>query len=151
MNQETVQATPKGEDYRWIQCNGCGGAVGIPTDWTDNTVECPRCRLPVHVRGRVVYRPPAQARSATGPQNRQPSLELIRKADSAMVYGIVSVLLGWTIIVPVSGVLTFNEASDMAKKEQVLVPGKATVGLVLSLLFGVSQGLVLISRFFFVR
>lgn len=138
------------EACQWIKCRGCGGEVGIPAGWPENEVECPECGLTVQIKGKVLYRPPsAPPAPLTAPvlAPRGPSLELIRKADMPMICGILSVVLGWTFIVPIFGICGYSDTFSMAKKEQVPVPGKATVGLVLCLLFGAAQGLAVISRF----
>jgi hypothetical protein len=143
--------------YRWIRCGGCHGEIGIPPDWKERSVECPKCETWVQVKanGQVVYRPPgeaAQRPSHSGPSTApaaapgSPSLDLIRQADKAMISGILSIILGWTFIVPFFGVCMYYETAKLAKEESVLVPGKATVGLVLSLLFGIAQGIVLIAK-----
>ena len=143
----------QGEDCRWIRCRGCGGEVGIPSSWTDSNVACPQCGQVVQAKGGILYRPavqtvpPPQRRQALAPTAKGPSLELLQACDKVMVCGILSVVLGWTIIVPLLGICGYSVISEQAKKEQVLVPGKATLGLVLSLLFGAVQGLALIAHF----
>jgi hypothetical protein len=104
------------EDYLWISCRGCGGEVGVPSNWDDPGVACPSCGLTVQVHGRVLYRPPVSGSPMT-PSARQPptttvlprppqpgpGLELCGAADWAMAWGILSVLLGWTVMVPLLG------------------------------------------------
>lgn len=147
------------EDYLWIKCRGCGGEVGVPSDWEGPGVECPSCGLTVQVQGRVLYRPPASsppnvAAAAQPPTRTQPltsfpkspSLELGRQSDWTMVWGIVSVVLGWTVLVPILGLLCYAEASATARKDGVPVPRKAIVGLILTLLFGGVQTMALIAH-----
>ena len=159
MSQEAVvhgvPSTPKDhpEDYRWIVCRGCKGEVGIPSDWTADTIDCPECGMAVRVRGCLLYRPPIQGEPRPLPKpvavvaRPTPSLELSRKAIGSMVCGILSVGLGWTVLVPLIGLFCYLSASDTAKEERVLVPWQGTVGLVLSLLFGGVQGLAMIIHF----
>lgn len=105
------------EEYLWIKCRGCGGEVGVPSDWDEPGVQCPDCELTVQVHGRVLYRPPASGRPTTLSARQPPittvlpnaplpnlSLELSGAADWAMAWGILSVLLGWTVIVPLLGI-----------------------------------------------
>jgi hypothetical protein len=141
------------EDYRWIRCKGCKGEVGIPSDWSQDTVDCPQCGMAVQVRGGVLYRPPIQAdpppvqQPVTAVAHPTPSLKLSGRAISSMVWGLLSVGLGWTVIVPFIGLCCYLFASETAKEERVLVPWQGTLGLALSLLFGAAQGLVVIIHF----
>lgn len=152
---ETANGSPsapkvQAEDYQWIKCKGCGGEVGIPQEWSENRVECPQCEVAIQVKGRVLYRPcngqsvNNSTTSTVVAQARTPSLDLIRKSDKVMICGILSIVLGWTVLVPLFGICEYGDVSKMAKKEQVLIPGKAIAGLVLALLFGVVQALPLI-------
>jgi len=84
---------------------------------------------------------------------KSPSIELQRKADTAMIYGILCVFFGWTILIPILSLLGFfckedlffgDGVSALAKKEGVPVPTKATLGLILTLVFGGMQSLALI-------
>lgn len=147
------------EEYLWIKCRGCGGEVGVPSDWDGPGVQCPSCGLTVQVHGKVLYRPPASspqnvAPAAESPTRTQPavsvpkspSLELGRKSDGAMVCGILSVVLGWTVLVPFVGIAFYSDASVMAEKERIPVPRKAVVGLILSLLFGTIQTIAMIAH-----
>jgi hypothetical protein len=137
------------EDHRWFTCRGCQGAVGVPLDWRDNTVECPECNASVQVNCKVLYRPPAAAPSTTavGPAiQKSASHELSSKSQSALVLGIASIVLGWTFVVPLIGMCYYWEAASHAEKEKIPVPGKATVGIALSLVFGVIQGLSVLAH-----
>jgi hypothetical protein len=49
-------------DYRWIDCQGCNGEIGVPFDRTEGIVNCPSCGAGVEVRGKLLFRPkPTQA------------------------------------------------------------------------------------------
>jgi hypothetical protein len=74
-------------------------------------------------------------------------LDLIRNADRVFIGGIFCIVLGWTGLVPLYTWCEFSEASKLAKKEGVEVPGKATWGLILSLPFGIVQVLALVAKF----
>src|SRR5450755_1656501 len=126
------------EEYLWIKCGGCDGEVGVPSDRDDAGVECPSCGLAVQVHGRVLYRPPASPAQGVAPTAeppictqlpisllKSPSLQLGRKSDAAMIWGIMSVVLGWTAIVPIFGLAYYCDASTMAEKEGMPVPRKA--------------------------
>lgn len=142
------------ESHRWVKCKGCGGEIGIPANWEDETVECPECREQVRVHGKVLYRKPADQKApepafvqVVAPSiKKTPSLELEKEADSALTFGILSIFLGWTFIVPFIGLCQYLGASSMADKEKVRVPTKATTGLILSIVFGACQGLAVISH-----
>ena len=159
MNQEASvsngapsASTDHCEDYQWIRCKGCKGEVGIPSDWPADTVECPQCgmavQLWIHLHGKVLYRP-AQGdapqvqseETATAPAFSSPSADLCHQAELVLMWGILSVVLGWTFIVPLTGLRVYNEAFATARKERVPVPWKATLGLGLALLFGAAQSL----------
>ena len=81
-----------------------------------------------------------------GNQPAKASVALLRSADTAFNWGIASIVLGWTIIVPFIGFFQYIDVSKAAKKENTLVPGKATIGLALSLLFGVTQVAAVIAK-----
>jgi DNA-directed RNA polymerase subunit RPC12/RpoP len=148
------------DDYIWIKCRGCGGEIGVPSDWNDPGAECPSCGLIIQVHGRVLYRPPTSGsvNSALGPQSatqnpfaipvpKSPSLELGRQSDWTMIWGILSVVLGWTVMVPLIGLCPYYEASTLARKEGIPIPRRAIVGLILSLLFGTVQTIAMIAHF----
>jgi hypothetical protein len=151
---EPNAANSQSEDYRWIKCLGCAGNVGIPLDWKENTVECPHCGLSIQGRTRFLYRPaPDQApaissapASAVASSQKVPSLDLANKSQTTMLWGIASIVLGWTIVVPVLTLCLYCDTSTIAEKERLQVPGKATFGLVLALLFGVVQGFAAIAH-----
>jgi hypothetical protein len=102
----------------------------------------------VQLGGKVLYRPaqgdPVPVRKPASPTA---SLELNRQADWVLIFGVLSVVLGWTVLVPFFGLCCYLWAYDTAKSERVLVPSKATIGLLLSLLFGAGQGLAMILHF----
>jgi hypothetical protein len=78
-----------------------------------------------------------------------PSVELQRKSDQAMIFGIVYIFFGWTVLIPIASLLCFfadDGASALAKKEGVPVPARATIGLILTLIFGAMQTLALIIK-----
>ena len=79
---------------------------------------------------------------------KSPSLELGRESDSTLIWGILSVVLGWTVLVPGYAILCYVYASHLAEKERVPVPRKAIVGLILALLFGAMQTIALIAHFY---
>jgi DNA-directed RNA polymerase subunit RPC12/RpoP len=147
------------EDYLWIKCRGCGGEVGVPSEWDEPDVECPSCGLTVQVQGRVLYRPPvsspqnvapaAELPTRTQPPTtfpKSPSLELGGRADWAMTWGILSVALGWTVLVPLLGLHYYLLAANSAQNEGVQLPRKALVGVILSLPFGAVQTIALIAH-----
>lgn len=142
------------ESHRWVKCRGCGGEIGIPTDWKDDTVECPECREQVRVNGKVLYRPAEETQAPQTPLvqviapsiKKTPSLKLEKAADSALTWGIVCIVLGWTIIIPLLSLYQYCEVSSKADKEQLRVPTKARVGLILTLLFGICQGFAVIAH-----
>jgi hypothetical protein len=163
MNQEITtngaSSAPKdqSEDYRWIRCRGCKGEVGIPSDWPHDTVECPQCGMAVqvwiHVHGKVLYRPAQgdapqmQSGETATLLASSPRPELSHQAELVLIWGILSVVLGWTFIVPLTGLCMYNEAFTMARTQRVLVPWKATLGLGLALLFGAAQSLAIVIYF----
>lgn len=145
------------EAVRWIKCRGCGGEVGIPPGWGEPSVDCPECGASVQVHGKVLYRPPSTVQALGAPLpapvqigalsvRKAANLELERAADKTMICGILSVALGWTVLVPLFGLCYHSEASAKAKEEGIPVPTKATVGLLLCLLFGAVQGLAVIAH-----
>jgi len=155
-----------GKDYRWIKCAGCGGEVGVPPDWKENTVQCPHCGSVHYVGSSVLYRPPTPVQQPE--VHRRPvsdssipspapasqpvpkttgSLELAGEAQTTLILGVLSVVLGWTFIFPILGVWAYLGTSYIANEEHVPVPGKATAGLILSLLFGIAQGITVIAHF----
>ncbi|SRR6266478_1557563 len=146
------------KDYSWIKCAGCGGEIGIPSDWKASTVEGPKCGASVQVDRSILYRPPAQVQAPastpssplqpTSSPQRTGSIELGRSADKTMIWGIVCILLGWTIIVPILCLVVYSYTADQARKEQVLIPTRANVGLILALLFGIGQGIALLPYLF---
>src|SRR5260370_41940449 len=89
--QEGMPSVPasQGEAYRWIKCEGCDGRIGIPADWNENTVICPKCESVVPVNGRVLYLPPNMAArhqdTAANPGTGTPSLDLIRKDNRVLI------------------------------------------------------------------
>jgi hypothetical protein len=101
--------------------------------------------MAVQVKGGVLYRPPQAVppspKAVTEIVHPSPSLELTRHADWVLSWGVLSIVLGWTVVVPLIGVCAYIDASSMAKKEQMPVPVKATISLVLCLLFGAAQSL----------
>jgi hypothetical protein len=117
-------------------------------------VECPRCGACVQVNGRVLYRPRTDPTPAPSPAPltiaattvKAPSLELRGKAETTLIWGLTSIVLGWTAIVPLMGFAYYSDTASMATNERVPVPGKATGGLALSLLFGGVQVLTLIAN-----
>ena len=156
-----VQRTAS-DAYIWIKCRGCGGEIGVPSDWNDPGAECPSCGLTTQVHGRILYRPPTSGQVSTAPvahppptttvlpipiQSR-PSLELGHKSDCVLLVGILSVVLGgWTVIVPLIGFYSYCCVIEIAKAESVPVPRKAFVGVILSLLFGTVQTITMIAHF----
>lgn len=141
------------DSHLWVRCRGCQGEVGVPQDWQDDTVECPSCREVLQVRGKILYRPPAEAMPAVAPPQTAltgPSAEdlatINRKAEVSLVWGLLSVFLGWTFFVPLLGFCYYCDAFSLANKAKVPVPGKGFAGMLLSLLMGGIHMTVLISR-----
>jgi hypothetical protein len=60
--------------------------------------------------------------------------------------GLVSMLLGWTVIVPCLAWDRYNQTSEMAKRELVAVPVRASIGFAMALLFGAVQTLALVAH-----
>lgn len=62
-----------------------------------------------------------------------------------MIFGILCIFFGWTILIPLFGLADFFASdagvSALAKKEGVSVPTRATFGLILTLVFGGMQSL----------
>jgi hypothetical protein len=156
-------ASSSSKDYKWVKCVGCDGEIGVPPGWEGDTADSPRCGTQVRVNGRLQYRPPNRsvAVEAAAPSARpitltqkSPSIELQRKADAAMIFGIVCVFFGWTVLIPILSLIHFFKTKDggfanegvsaLAKKEGVPVPMKATLGLILTFVFGGMQSLSLI-------
>jgi hypothetical protein len=147
------------DDYIWIKCRGCRGEIGVPSDWNDPGAECPSCGLIIQVHGRMLYRPPASGQVTNAPiaqppntnvgsipiQSR-PSLGLGQTSDGALLWGILSVVLGWTVIVPLIGFCYYWNVTEAAQSESVPVPRKAFVGVILSLLFGAAQTIAMIAH-----
>jgi len=159
VNSLGVQRTAS-EDYVWIKCRGCGGEVGVPSNWDNPAVQCPSCKATTQVQGGVLFRPPSpggvifapspQSATLTNPQYallKSPSLELGRQSDWTMIWGILSIVLGWTMLVPLFGFMGYGEVSKLAGRETIPIPRRAIVGLILSLLFGIVQTIALIARF----
>jgi DNA-directed RNA polymerase subunit RPC12/RpoP len=149
------------DDYLWIKCKGCGGEVGFPANWDDPGVECPSCGLTIPVHGRILYRPVVSGLPSLAPTpqlptttvfpspiQRGPSLELAGMADWTLTWGILSIVLGWTVLVPLLGLIHYLGALHLAEKEKIQVPRKALVGNILSLLFGTVQTIALIAHFY---
>lgn len=145
-------------DVKWLRCQGCKGEIGIPFAMREKLVKCPGCGLPVNLSETILFRPAAPAvPSPSAPsapahqlnaqhQPARPSIELLRSADKVFNWGIACIVLGWTILVPFIAYCSYYNISQDARKENALVPGKATIGLVLSLLFGVAQGAAMIAK-----
>ena len=123
-------------------------------DWKESTAECPQCGFSIPVNGRLQYRSPEPTPAdlatpvevVTPSGEKAPSLELARQAHNVMLWVIASIVLGWTIIVPLATLFAYLHISDIAKKEQVSIPSKATVGLILAILFGCVQGAATIAH-----
>lgn len=96
-------------------------------------------RLPDATAPRTPSVAPVVSRGASA----EPSVALLRMADAALIWGCLSIVLGWTVFVPAIGVDRYSDAAKQAKKEDVPVPAKATVGLLLALLFGIVQTLTM--------
>jgi DNA-directed RNA polymerase subunit RPC12/RpoP len=148
-----IAHTSSSDEYRWIKCRGCGGKVGVPLDWKENSVECPECGATVLVNDRVLYRPPddpvptpnpAPATVAAPSANKSPSMEIVHKAETTLLWGIASIVFGWTFLVPFNCWGWYHDTAETAKTERVPVPGKATIGLVLALLFGGVQTICMV-------
>jgi hypothetical protein len=156
-NQHEPSERNPSAEYRWIRCVGCEGEIGIPATWESDTADCPQCGTQVRVNGRLQYRPPSRPTPlpvATPPATialrapKAPSVELQRKADGAMIFGIVCIFFGWTVLVPICSLCYFcDNVSSLARKEGVPVPVRATIGLILTLTFGAMQTLAIIIRF----
>jgi hypothetical protein len=141
------------DSHLWVRCRGCKGEVGVPQDWQDATVECPSCREVLQVRGKILYRPPVEAKPAAAPPQMapaRPSAEdlatINRKAEVSLVWGLLSIFLGWTFFVPLLGFCYYCDTFSLANKAKVPVPGKGFAGMLLSLLMGGLHLAVLIAR-----
>jgi hypothetical protein len=78
------------------------------------------------------------------PLQRTGSLKLGRTAHKALIWGIFSIFFGWTIIVPIISFCYCVDTSAQAKLEQVPNPTRATVAVILTILFGLFYGLSLL-------
>jgi hypothetical protein len=154
---EPVAAKETARNIEWITCRACKGEIGVPTALREKLIACPGCGLGIRLSDSILFRPtatlaPAPAPNPSAPQSavhRQPakaSVELLRYADVVLNWGIASIVLGWTILAPLLGLFYYLYVAEEAKKENTLVPGKATVGLALSLLFGVGQVAAMIAK-----
>jgi hypothetical protein len=72
-------------------------------------------------------------------QVSSPSMDLVRHSESTFHFGILSVLLGWTILVPLIGIGVYINACQIAKQERIQTPIKATIGFAMCFLFGTVQ------------
>jgi len=50
-------------DYKWIQCQGCDGELGIPAEYAEAAVTCPECKAKMQV-SRGILLPARQRRIA---------------------------------------------------------------------------------------
>ena len=160
---EPEAAKETASDIEWITCRGCKGEIGVPFAMRERLIECPGCGMPHKLSETILFRPATPAAAApemtaleavawaraqipvVGNQPAKASVALLRSADTAFNWGIASIVLGWSIIVPFIGFFQYIDVSNAAKKENTVVPGKATIGLALSLLFGVAQGVAIIA------
>lgn len=67
------------------------------------------------------------------------SPELKNKANAMVGWGVASVFFGWTIIVPVVGIIYYGVVTTAAKAEKLATPTRSAVGFWLCALFGVAQ------------
>lgn len=74
----------------------------------------------------------------------EPSVELRQRAETAFGWGIATVVLGWTGIVTVVSFLLAMKCYEVQKKEGAYLPWQARVGMILTLVFGVWEGFLLI-------
>jgi hypothetical protein len=68
-----------------------------------------------------------------------------------MTFGILCVFFGWTILMPIASLICFfaeDGISALAKKESVPVPVRATIGLILTFVFGGAQTLAVVPHLF---
>ena len=126
-------------DYSWFPCPGCGGEVGVPADWIDRFVECPKCGETFSLISQLRYRPGSRIERK------------LENAYAALGLGLLSIPCGWTFVLPLVGVVYFFLALDSARLEKAPVPRFAIVGLVLSCGFGLVECLFWIfpPRFWF--
>jgi hypothetical protein len=148
---------PEPVQHSWYYCPACRGQVGVASTYREDSVLCPGCGANLHLNQPVLYRPPLARECASTLDTlqaepkpkvydlRTPSIGLMRMAENTLAWGIASVVLGWTLIVPLLGLFLYIETRGQATKEQVELPSKASWGLACSLLFGVVQTLAMIS------
>ena len=85
---------------RWIKCPQCRGEVGLPLEWAESTVECPKCAttLSTEPRPEVKWRPSedtagVEVRAAsTGVTHAETSLPTV--PDWRRPWGIIMVCIG---------------------------------------------------------
>ncbi len=137
-----------------VECPECGYSVQInrrvlyrppvrsaPAQSPEPTRKDHPDRVHVPLPVRTAPDVPATTTTVASAIQKTQSVELGRQAERTLIWGIASIVLGWTFIVPICCFCSYSETSEVAKKERVPVPGKATTGLILSLLFGVVQGI----------
>lgn len=67
------------------------------------------------------------------------SVEHSHGADAVLLWGVASVLLGWTFFVPIAGLVCFVGLRSQCQKDHVPTPGRALVGAILAILFGTAH------------
>src|SRR5262245_41237419 len=105
---DTKTVKPK-TDCRWLPCRGCGGEVGVPLDWAEDNVACPECGPRVQIRSEIQYRAPSEKDDSQKqvPEREAKVSNTFLNEDSSLGFGLASIVLGWTLIVPFLGFLAF--------------------------------------------
>jgi hypothetical protein len=136
------------DGHRWLKCIGCKGEVGLPHDWDEPSVSCPRCGEVIITNPKILYRP--EERPAPPPVPPRPPLSLplqptaagpslIGKADVALAWGVACMFFGWTVIVPLISVCCLLNVNSAAKAQNAAYPTRAVIATILTVTFGFIQ------------
>lgn len=86
--EPVVVSRPAGtveDELRWLPCSGCSGEVGVPPDWGEAAVRCPKCGASVEVRqpqAGVVWRPGAGASQTSSNSADPPAAEAVESSEA---------------------------------------------------------------------
>jgi len=91
----------------------------------------------------------SQQEAALSPKSAEkPELiqELEKRAQWSFILGIGSIVFGWTFLMPLFCGAVYIDTCNVASKHNRAIPGKATVGLILAILFGGFQMLAVLKK-----